>query len=350
MKHLTNNPAIISPSIDTWLVGGFMSAVLVLFLVLGSRVPPDLILWNSAVLTVLVNGTHFMASYRLLYISNEQVRRYKTAGIYLPIILIAYAVVALSAVSHDAQQSWMVELLLAVTALYLALHYTGQAWGMMASFAYLEQTPFQPLERSVFRFCLRILAAWHMAWAVSLIANRPEWVATPLTAVMPLLNVAAIATAVVGAALFWRMSKRTGKAVSPRIWLPFFSLHVWYFFLWIYPQSLFWVQIAHALQYLSFPARIEMNRLDAVYDAHQSRREILKYLTVILMSSCVVFGLMPWAMGAGVEGKSAYWAVVASIINIHHYFIDGCVWHIGNPAVRRDLFSHLPREASPKRA
>ncbi len=341
MTHSTKTSAIISPSVDTWLVGGFMSSVLILFLLFGARVPAELILWNSAVLTVLLNGTHFMASYRLLYVSKAQVLRYKAAAIYLPAALIGYAATALWAVSLNDQYAWMVDSLLAVTALYLALHYTGQAWGMMASFAYLEQTPFQPLERRLFRICLRTLAAWHMAWAVGLISTRPDWVEAVLTSLLPLLNIAAIATAAVGAALFWRISKRTGRSVAARIWLPYFSLHVWYSFLWIYPQSLFWVQIAHSLQYLSFPARVEMNRLDAAYNADESRKEIFKYLTVLLMTSGVVFGLMPWAMGADVQGKSAYWAVLASIINIHHYFIDGCVWHIGNPEVRRDLFSHL---------
>ena len=29
------------------------------------------------------------------------------------------------------------------------------------------------------------------------------------------------------------------------------------------------------------------------------------------------------------------------IVNLHHYFIDGVIWKIRNPKVRRDLFAHL---------
>jgi hypothetical protein len=28
-------------------------------------------------------------------------------------------------------------------------------------------------------------------------------------------------------------------------------------------------------------------------------------------------------------------------VNIHHYFIDGCLYKLRNPEVRRDLFAHL---------
>ena len=34
-------------------------------------------------------------------------------------------------------------------------------------------------------------------------------------------------------------------------------------------------------------------------------------------------------------------ALLATVINIHHYFADGVIWKISNPDVRRDVFSHL---------
>ena len=37
--------------------------------------------------------------------------------------------------------------------------------------------------------------------------------------------------------------------------------------------------------------------------------------------------------------------ILLALINIHHYFIDGCVWKISTPEVKKDLFRHL--ETSP---
>ena len=33
--------------------------------------------------------------------------------------------------------------------------------------------------------------------------------------------------------------------------------------------------------------------------------------------------------------------LLAVIVNIHHYFVDGAIWKISNPKVRQDLFAHL---------
>ena len=31
-----------------------------------------------------------------------------------------------------------------------------------------------------------------------------------------------------------------------------------------------------------------------------------------------------------------------AFLNVHHYFTDGVMWKLRNPAVREDLFGHLP--------
>ena len=40
-------------------------------------------------------------------------------------------------------------------------------------------------------------------------------------------------------------------------------------------------------------------------------------------------------------GMRLLFAAFTSCIAIHHYFIDGAVWKLSNPQVRRELFSHL---------
>jgi hypothetical protein len=35
--------------------------------------------------------------------------------------------------------------------------------------------------------------------------------------------------------------------------------------------------------------------------------------------------------------------MIISAIALHHYFIDGALYKLRNPDVRRDLFAHLPR-------
>ena len=115
----------------------------------------------QAWLATLVNMPHFMASYRLVYRSRETILRYKWASIYVPAILLLYIVVAL----WEAQSSPVLGIILVtVSSAYLAWHYTGQVWGMMASYSYLDGVRFERRERLLVRAGLRILLAWHVTW------------------------------------------------------------------------------------------------------------------------------------------------------------------------------------------
>src|ERR1043166_3587034 len=136
---MTNPPsraAILSPALDLLLVGGLSLIVFVPLLLSGRA---DLVLIGAgaqAWVATLINMPHFMASYRLVYRSRESILRHKWASIYVPSILLVYTSLAV----WEAQYSpVLVVILISVGSAYLAWHYTGQVWGMMASYAYLDR-------------------------------------------------------------------------------------------------------------------------------------------------------------------------------------------------------------------
>src|SRR5439155_12757290 len=124
------------------------------------------------------------------------------------------------------------------------------------------------------------------------------------------------------------------------------------------PKAIFWIQIAHALQYLAFPLRVEINRTSA--DPATSPRRFAMHMVVygagLLVLSFLVAQVVPaGAMSAvanifGEEPGKAAPILILMFINIHHYFTDGVIWHISNPDVRRDLFAHVRRAAAPNAA
>lgn len=308
------------------------------FLTLSAYVPRELILGQSTVLTVLLNGTHFMASYRLLYASRAFALRYPAASIYVPAGLALYCVLTLWSLTWSPPDTRFLQALLVVGALYLALHYTGQAWGMMSSFAFLEGLRFSPAERRAFRVSLKVLALWQMVWSLTLLQDPPAWLSRSLPPLMQLLNVLAGVTAGVGVVVFARITARIGRVPSIRVMVPYFLLHIWYLFLWVHPQALFWVQLSHALQYLSFPVRVELNRLSASGDLASHIGSILVRL---LLASATVFFVIKTGITYNNPGFETYWVVIASFINIHHYFIDGCIWKISSPVVKDEVFAHI---------
>lgn len=335
--------AIISKPVDILCVGGLSVLVIGAFLLLDVSHTGPLLFGNFIILTTLINAPHFVASYRLLYGSREMVRDYPWASLYLPLLLIIYCVFALAAALGPADNALFANLLLLVMGYYLAVHYTGQTWGMMASFAYLDGLRFTEEERRLFRSVLKILMGWQLVWFSTTISDRFPTLAQVLQDVKPVVDIVAVSAAVTGLLAFGKIFKRTGALPPLRVMLPFVALCFWYLLLNKHPNTLFWVQLSHALQYLIFPFRVEMNRL--ALEPEESKRSVfgpmlLYYGAMVLVGYVIFFGVEDMLVALNSElGIIA--VMLTAVVNIHHYFIDGCVWKISNPRVRKDLFLHL---------
>jgi len=333
--------SVISPVIDLLCVGGLSLLFFVPLLLSGRR---DLVLVGVGVqawLATVINMPHFMASYRLVYRSRESILRHKWASIYVPAILLVYIIVAL----WQAQQSsWMVVVLVSVSSAYLAWHYTGQVWGMMASYAYLEGASFEKRERFLIRTGLRILLAWHVTWFLYTQLRDPSLV-RPAYLLISAGTVVAFALGAYGIAM---MRRRTGRFPPLRALVAWVSLFVWYAVIARDPKALFWIQIAHAVQYLAFPWRVEVNRTKTrIVDHARFVAHMLVYAVALLAMSFFISLVVPGsAMSVvgnifGEEPGKAAPIMILMFINIHHYFTDGVIWHISNPEVRRELFAHV---------
>jgi hypothetical protein len=334
--------SIFNPVVDFLLVGGLSLIVLVPLLLSGRS---DLLFLSAgpqAFIATAINMPHFMASYRLVYGSRDMIVRHKWASIYVPAILVAYIALAL----WDAKNSpALMIVLIAVASAYLAWHYTGQVWGMMASYTYLAGASFERSERLLIRTGLRVLLAWHVTWFLYTqlrngAAVRPLYL---------LISAGTVVAFLLGAIGILRVRRRIGRFPPARALVAWFAIFVWYAAMARDPAALFWVQIAHALQYLAFPVRVEMNRSLKRADASPRRvaLHMAGYATVLLVVSIVVAQLVPMsAMGVlgnvfgEQEGRAAP-ILLLMFINIHHYFTDGVIWKISNPEVRRDLFAHV---------
>ncbi len=339
------SPAILNPRCDLWLAGGLSIVVLTTLALIGLLSRPDFLLQDFLILTVLINGTHFMASYRLLYSSRAFARRYPWASFYVPGFLILYIVLSCLLTFVDPRALVLLQGLQAVSVLYLALHYTGQAWGMVSSFAFLEGVRLANSERIVLRRTLHVLVVWHLFWGIKQLWQPSIDYAGPVRLVDGALNSAALVALVVGISIFYRISKRIGRCVPLRMLMPYLALFIWYSFMYLFPESIFWVQIFHALQYIPFPLRVELNRTQEGEDPRSYRRHAYLYLATMLMTSALLFGLLPWMAKSAGTGAYNMWVAIAAGINIHHFYIDGCIWRISNPVVSQELFAHTRSHA-----
>ena len=143
---------------------------------------------------------------------------------------------------------------------------------------------------------------------------------------------------------------RTRRFPGVRTLIPWLAIFVWYAAMarWGLP-ALFVVQMAHALQYLIFPMRVEANRTRRGEYGGRVVPHMVVYLIVLLAASVVAAVLFPLGAMAVVTswlgsrpGEVVGFAFLA-FLNIHHYFTDGVMWKLRNPAVRQDLFGHLAK-------
>jgi len=347
--------AIVSPFVDALFTGGLSMLVLVPLLVMGRT---DVLVLSAGVqawVGALVNMPHFLASYRMVYRTKQSIRAHPWAAIYVPIILL---IGSIAAVVASRWTDIPISALLTISSTYLAWHYTSQAWGMVATFSYLDGNPFNALERKLVRGSLYILAAWHVVWFFYL--GYDHYInLTPLYVGLSILTAVALAMGLTGFALHKR---RTGRIAPLRAWIPWIAIFVWYAAMArVGLPALFIVQIAHALQYLIFPFRVELNRTRRAVGGGGAGGaggagggpsqliafQIMIYLTVLLVGSIVASILLPLGAMAvvtnwlGSRPGQVVGFAISAFFNIHHYFTDGVVWKLRDPGVRADLFGHL---------
>ena len=339
--------AIISPFVDTLCTGGLSLLALVPLLVAGRSDALILSAGLQAWVGALVNMPHFLASYRMVYRTRDSIRAHPWAAIYVPVLLLLACIGAVVAAQWTDVP---VSALLTLSSTYLAWHYTGQAWGMCATFTFLDGNPFDQGERRLIRGSLIILMAWHVIWFLHL--GYEQYV--DLTPVYEGLSALTAVAVVLGLAGFTLHKRRTGRIAPLRAWIPWIAILVWYAAMArVGLPALFIVQIAHALQYLIFPFRVEANRTKRAGEVVALHMGV--YLIALLAASIVAAIALPLGAMAvvtswlGSRPGQVVGFAISAFFNIHHYFTDGVVWKLRNPAVREDLFGHLTVR-SPARA
>ena len=347
---------IVSPQIDFWLTGGIsivLISILLCYITLNNiekAIPTNALLSSALLLHTLINWPHFMSSYSLLYRPDGNIKKYKSATIYVPVILLLAILVSvitgksgsegfkLSVNQDFAYFMWL------GAAFYLAWHYTGQAWGMIATYAKLSNLTLKKSEKIVLRLGLRILLMWHVIWGAQ---DLPaEWfggiLSTHIEQLMHLTNTLACLAFLASFLVWYNVKKRIGKLPDKRILASWLSIYMWYLILYFMPEAYLLVQASHALQYLPFPLRVELNKANIISSKISKAPQFMwsvRYYLVLVVSGMVIFYFPEYIPSANEQFTLA--VVIASAISIHHYFIDGCIWHISNADVKVSLFSHL---------
>ena len=350
--------AITVPFLDAFCCGGVSIAVVVALVAGGMAFPGAELPYSFYLIMItesLINFPHFMASYRLLYSSRKTVREHLFVAVILPVLMlgivascVAYEMTG-GKIQGSAPTIGLMALFSPFAPILLGWHYTGQAWGMTACFAYIGGLRIELSERRMLLLGLRTLWFYHVILVLDamefhyVFGTFAEDVHAIIVLLITLTRVAVFVTFLVGLEGFRRIATREQKKIPIRCWLPWGAIFAWYVMADMHRGTFVLLQVFHSLQYMVFPLRVEFNQYRTNSpDAPMPNvwRHIMLYYLALVVVGLFAFKSPELATFA-VSSEIKLAAMISAAINMHHYCTDSVVWKIRNPEVQQALFGHL---------
>jgi hypothetical protein len=333
----------VSGPIDGMLIGGASVAMYAVFRLQPQLASSPFAASLAAVLVWVCNYPHFAATNYRLYHSRASRSQYPLTSFITPVVMVV-AVIGCY-LSPDAIAPLFVKLYL----LWSPYHFSGQTLGI--TMVYARRTGFVIdgwLRRSLTAFIF-LTFVMHNAWAeVGRHVNQfygigyptlgvPVWLPQMLTTLMWLALAATIVQ------LGWKIVTG-GPRIPLIVLLPAFTQYIW-FVATPAGQFVYMVPFFHALQYLLIAWSVQLKEGLAERRCRPSVRYVWsESCSWMAINIAVGFGLF-WGLphlGSHFGQSLAFsTAVMLAAIQVHHFFVDGVIWRLRNPAVRSPLTSSL---------
>jgi tetratricopeptide (TPR) repeat protein len=314
-----------------------------LLLVSYTIVDRDVPTWTAVFygLALVCNYPHYMATIYRAYGRDDR-SRYRLFTHYLTAALVA---VGVAAHVRFALVPW----LFTAYVMWSPWHYTGQNFGLLMMFLRRAGLDVSAEERQ------RLHIAFIASYVMLLAAFNQRASADPLVLSMGLPVVAAriveagagLVFLAAGLAAFVPIARRAdrGALLAP---LTLYSTQALWF---VVPIALTWIAalpvpqtryssgmlaVMHSAQYLW------ITRYFAQRDAERAPRPVRwsawAYWGTLVAGGLALFLPVPWLASYGWHADfTASMFIVAAVVNIHHFMLDGVVWKLRNPRVGQVL-------------
>lgn len=310
-------------------------------------------IWFATTVALLISVPHYGATYLRVYEKRHDRRRYAVFAVWITLLLIACFVASLYSVRLGSA-------FLTIYVYWSPWHFAGQNFGVAMMSLRRGGVPVDPLGRRLLHtafllgYLLAVLALSRLGSSFQSVVGTgdgrvyefyrlgiPEGVATTLLWIL----VPAYFLAVVGAIA--RLSRGGHiRAVVPAITL-LITHSFWYALPAVLTEQIpllyagVWISALHSLQYLWITSYYSKQT-----DGGSIPRFLLKCLLIgsainvvpaLLFAPGLLGPLAPLALQAGI--------VSFSILNIHHFILDGAVWKLRDGRVAQALLG-APEETS----
>ncbi len=344
------SPWIYSPWLD-WLVGcGGWSAPLLAATFLFS--PGNSHGWGVAfyVLAVIFNYPHFMATIYRAYHSRAQFEKYKIVTLHVTLLVLLTGVVM-----HASPRlfPWIFTLYV----FWSPWHYTGQNFGLMMMFVRREGAEIRPMERRWLRAAFVASFAMLLASFNTGASNDPLVLSLgfPAKFMVPLEAVLAAGFAVCVALGFQRLVREKGvRAMAAPLTLAATQ------FLWFVLPTLIEMRsgmeipqtryssgilaVLHSTQYLWITSYYQRREARA---EGQTNWSVVGYFVTLIAGGIALFMPGPWLVSLLFHYDfSTSFLIFLSLVNIHHFILDGALWKLRDKRVSSMLVDRSAQAAA----
>lgn len=285
-------------------------------------------------LTLVANNPHYMATLYRAYHTKEDFARYRIFTIHITVLLLLSAVAA----------HWSVKLLPWLYTIYLTWspwHYAGQNFGLAMMFARRNGVEIKRAERSAFYAAFiasfaMIFLGFHSAAAAG---NDPYLLNLGIPSVVSRVGTALALGVFVSAGLFAlvQMGKRGGwrKMIAPG--MLYLTQAIWF----VVPMTLQLtagvqaplarystgvLAFMHSAQYLWITSYFAKREAEAKPGGHWRP---LVYFGVLVIGGIALFVPGPWLVSLALHRDfTTSFFIFASLVNIHHFILDGAIWKL----------------------
>jgi hypothetical protein len=314
----------------------------------------------------LINDPHFAVTYLLFYkdaknrafgaaFAPSQRIRWLICGVLVPLLLAAWAIVAL-AKNSATTMGWMIQLMFFL----VGWHYVKQGFGVLTVLSARRGVRWSPTERAIVLF--HCFAGWAYAWASP--ADPGKLVQEKGVVYMSLAHPPGLerATQIIfflsALPLLWALIQkwRAEGRLPPIAPLSGLLITVWLWTVYsgIDPLMRYMIPALHSVQYLYFVWLLRRNEARA-QEGPPDFGLPTRVRVGLLAASAVGLGwllfhgapsLLDSALTSSTPrriplvddlGPTPYVAALFVFVNIHHYFMDHVIWRRDNPETRHLL-------------
>jgi hypothetical protein len=327
---------------DAMIIGGVSILVWAGLSIFDRGINIETIFYFAIIASIFINFPHFSATVYRLYQSSANVRQFPVTAFVLPLVILGAVIGSL----------WQPEVIapsfLLIYFLWSPYHYCGQTVGLTLIYAKRSGFIIGPRERLALSGFIFSAFVYGFTRAAPTGANF-YGMTLPTLAVPDWVSGAALAATCAGTLFFasvvisWCIAQK--RLLPPIVLVPAAAHLVWFVAAANVKVFLALVPLFHSLQYLLIAAVMQLQlRIGGRGGEHSWRSikiEVFRWGLRNILGGAILFIGLPVLLSWLPIPFLTIAGVIAVAVNIHHFFVDGVIWKLRDPATSAALMMNI---------